>query len=57
MWEISRHFSSRDTTVSLLWFDEDELPDRELDRFGTSIVDDERLEELTGHLSWDRQKR
>lgn len=55
--EISRHFASRDTTVSLLWFDEDELPDRELDRFGARIQEDEGLEELTGHLSWDRRKR
>lgn len=52
LWEISRHFSSRDTTVSLLWFDEDELPDRELDRFGTPIDDEDGLQELTGHLSW-----
>lgn len=54
--EISRHFSSRDTTVSLLWFDEDELPNRELDRFGTPTQQNEGLEELTGHLSWDRSK-
>ncbi|WNH52055.1 ImmA/IrrE family metallo-endopeptidase [Stenotrophomonas oahuensis] len=57
LWEISRHFSSRDTTVSLLWFDEDELPDGELDRFGTSIDEEDGLEELTGHLSWNKQKR
>jgi len=57
LWEISRHFSSRDTTVALLWFDEDELPDRELDRFGAPIQENDGLEELTGHLSWDRKKR
>lgn len=57
LWEISRHFASRDTTVSLLWFDEDELHDREIDRFGRPSQEDEGLEELTGHLSWDRGKR
>ena len=29
MWEVSRHYRSTDTTISLLWFDGDDLPERE----------------------------
>ena len=32
--ELSRHYGSTDTTTSLLWFDDDDLPERVVDRFG-----------------------
>ena len=52
MWEMGRHYRSSDTTVSLLWFDSEELPEREVDRFGVRLVDDGGLAELTGELPW-----
>jgi len=58
LWELSRHYAGTDTTVSLLWFDTDELPRREVDRFGVSVEDDGGLAELTGQLPWPgRSKR
>lgn len=55
--EICRHFSRSDTTVSLLWFDEEELPEREFDRFGRATEEEDGLDELTGVLSWNKGGR
>lgn len=55
--EISRHYASTDTTGSLLWFEEDELPQVEVGRFGQRIEDDGRLKELTGELPWPSGKK
>lgn len=55
--ELARHYQSSDTTISLLWFDEDEQPIVELDRFGSRIEDDGGLPELTGELSWPGKRK
>ncbi len=55
--EIARHFASTDTTGSLLWFEEDELPQVEVGRFGQRIEDDGGLKELTGELPWPGKSR
>ena len=52
MVEIARHYQQSDTTVSLIWFEEDELPEREFDRFGKVYKDDGGLAEMTGDLPW-----
>lgn len=52
MSELSRHYQSSDTTTSLLWFEDDELPQREFDRFGRQVKEEEELPELTGELPW-----
>lgn len=57
MYEMSRHYRSTDTTTSLLWFEEEELPEREFDRFGRQVDQDEELKELTGELPWPGKKR
>lgn len=58
LWELSRHYGRTDTTVSLLWFDNDDLPEQELNRFGRRVEDDGGLAELTGKLPWPgRSKR
>jgi len=57
LWEMSRHYQRFDTTVSLLWFSEDTLPETEIDRFGARVVDDDGLNELTGELSWPSKKK
>ncbi len=56
--ELSRHYGSTDTTLSLLWFQEEESPRQETDRFGRSVDETPLLEELTGDLPWPgRNKR
>lgn len=55
--EIARHYSHTDTTVALLWFPEEDLPDVEVTRFGSKLVDDGGLQELTGELPWPSGKR
>jgi Zn-dependent peptidase ImmA (M78 family) len=55
--EMARHYSEFDTTLSLLWFFADEMPEREVDRFGKVVAEDELLEELTGELPWPGKKR
>ena len=55
--EIARHYASTDTTGSLLWFDKDELPQVEVDRFGQKLEDDGGLPELTGQLPWPSGKK
>lgn len=58
MWELARHYHRTDTTVALLWFDSDDLPNVEVDRFGSRVHDDGGLAELTGELPWPgRSKR
>ena len=58
IWELSRHYARTDTTISLLWFDSNELPNREVSRFETRTEDDGGLAELTGELPWPgRSKR
>ena len=52
LWEMSRHYPHFDTTVSLLWFSEEDLPEIEVDRFGRRVIDDGGLPELTGELPW-----
>ena len=54
--EMSRHYRSSDTSTSLLWFEEDELPERDFDRFGRR-VEEEGLAELTGDLPWPGKSR
>jgi Zn-dependent peptidase ImmA (M78 family) len=55
--EMARHYAKSDTTVSLLWFDEDELPEVEVTRFGVRMRDDDGLPELTGELPWPGKRR
>lgn len=56
--EMSRHYPRFDTTVSLLWFPQEEQPKVEIDRFGRRVSDDGGLSELTGELPWpSRSKR
>lgn len=57
LFELSRHYKLTDTTVSLLWFDEEDLPEIEVTRFGTRLVDDGGLAELTGELPWPSGKK
>jgi len=55
--ELSRHYARTDTTISLLWFDSEDLPEVEVNRFGTRIEDDGGLTELTGELPWPGRSR
>lgn len=55
--EICRHYQSSDTTLSLLWFEEEELPNQEADRFGRMVQEDPGLRELTGELPWPGRSR
>jgi Zn-dependent peptidase ImmA (M78 family) len=55
--EIARHYRSSDTTLSLLWFDEEVLPEREIDRFGQVVKEEEGLSELTGEMSWSKRHK
>ena len=57
LWEMSRHYARYDQTVSLLWFDEEDLPAEDLRRFKIGATEDERLNELTGELPWPGKKR
>ena len=57
MTELSRHYGGSDTTVSILWFEESDLPEREFDRFGRQVQQDEGLSELTGDLPWPGNKK
>ncbi|MFU2319024.1 ImmA/IrrE family metallo-endopeptidase [Rahnella sp. PCH160] len=58
LWEFSRHYARTDTTISLLWFDSEDLPDVKVNRFGARVEDDGGLPELTGELPWPgRSKR
>ena len=54
--ELSRHHHTSDTTLSLLWFEEDEAPRMEVDRFGQRVQEDNGLDELTGVLSWKKKR-
>lgn len=55
MRELSRHYRQADITQSLLWFDHDELPEMEINRFGKVVREDEGLSELTGELPWPKK--
>jgi Zn-dependent peptidase ImmA (M78 family) len=57
MTEMSRHYRSSDTTISILWFDEAELPEREFDRFGQAVEEQGARRELTGELPWPSKAR
>lgn len=57
LWEMSRHYPRFDTTVSLLWFSEEDLPEIEIDRFGARVIDEGGLIELTGELPWPGNKK
>ncbi len=55
LWELSRHNSEYDETISLLWCAEEDLPRGEVDRFNKRIDEDNGgLEELTGVISWEK---
>lgn len=53
--ELCRHHKSSDTTVSLLWFEEEDAPAAEVDRFGQRVEEDTGLDELTGMLPWPKR--
>ncbi|WP_298831329.1 ImmA/IrrE family metallo-endopeptidase [uncultured Piscinibacter sp.] len=55
--EMARHYQRTDTTVALLWFSDEDLPEVEVTRYGQRLVDDGGLPELTGHLPWPSGKR
>jgi Zn-dependent peptidase ImmA (M78 family) len=57
LWELSRHYARTDTTISLLWFGSDDLPEIEVNRFGVRVADDGGLAELTGQLPWPGRSR
>lgn len=57
LWEMARHYHRFDTTVSLLWFPEDDLRQAEFDRLGRRVVDDGGLAELTGELPWPGKRK
>jgi Zn-dependent peptidase ImmA (M78 family) len=57
LWELSRHYARTDTTTSLLWFDRDDLPEFEVNRFGARVEEDDGLPELTGQLPWPGRSR
>lgn len=50
--ELASHYARTDTTVALLWLDNDDLPEIEVNRFGIRVEEDEGLAELTGELPW-----
>lgn len=55
--ELSSHYLATDTTISLLWFESDDLPEVEVNRFGAHVKDDGGLAELTGELPWPGRSR
>ena len=55
--ELARHYRRSDTTVSLLWFSDEDLPEVAVTRFGMREVDDGGLAELTGELPWPGKNR
>ena len=57
LWELSRHYARTDTTTSLVWFDSDDLPEVEVNRFGARVEDNGGLAELTGELPWPGRSR
>ncbi len=57
LWEMARHYQRTDTTVALLWFSSEDLPEFEVTRFGVRVDEDEGLTELTGELPWPGKSR
>ena len=52
-----RLFNWVGTTTSVLWFDSEDLPEVEVNRFGVRVKDDGGLAELTGQLPWPGRSR
>jgi Zn-dependent peptidase ImmA (M78 family) len=57
MSEMARHYQGTDSTVSLLWFSNEDAPVVEINRFGVREVEDLGLAELTGELTWQRRSK
>lgn len=58
MLELARHDAVRDAAISLLWFSGEDLPEREVGRFGIRTPEDDGgLPELDGQLPWPSGKR
>ncbi|MCK4130363.1 ImmA/IrrE family metallo-endopeptidase [Ralstonia pseudosolanacearum] len=58
LWELARHYHRTDTTVSLLWFSEEDLPEIGAGKFERSRVsNDGGLAELTGELPWPGKRK
>ena len=57
LWELARHYRRSDTTIALLWLDDEDLPEIEVSRFGVRVEDDGGLPELTGELPWPGRRR
>ena len=55
--ELSRHYSSFDTTLSMLWTTEEELPSGPTWRRRDDDDAEAGLPELTGELPWPGRKR
>lgn len=55
--EMARHYQRTDTTVAMLWFSSEDLPEFEVTRFGVRVDEDEGLTELTGELPWPGKSR
>lgn len=55
--ELCRHYAKTDTTTSLLWFDNEDAPEIEVDRFGRQAREETGLDELTGFLDWGSRSR
>jgi len=56
LWEMARHYRTSDTTVSVLWLDDADLPEPN-DRRRDYRADDEGLAELTGELPWPGKRK
>ena len=57
LWEMSRHYGRFDQTVSLLWFEEDDLMEQTAVRKRLLSYENDGLSELTGELTWPGKKR
>ena len=57
MSEMARNYPRFDETIALLWFDDEDMPEVEINRFGQVETDDGGLAELTGELPWPSKRR
>lgn len=57
LWELARHYRSSDTTIALLWLDDDGLPEVDTARLRSRAVSNGDLAELTGDLPWPGKRR
>lgn len=55
--ELARHYAKTDTTLSMIWFPDEDAPRVEIDHFGRRVAEDEGLAELTGVLSFPGRRR